>query len=201
MEFAGAVAEVDVMGLTSMRGSSRRSFFLHLPLKTDRLAGSEREAADRAGREAGAVECPEVARITAKNIPPERRCSVLHSRHTYILFLCQRGNPSSRRFMWRLPALSDHWIIMAGPWHLRLFGNPGHFGRGKPKPELTFLTDVTGITARAYDETVIFRHEVMLRTTSTFHGSVTGMVTDQAAYLRGVAVLSRRTPVYLRRKC
>ena len=43
MEFAGAVAEVDVMGLTSMRGSSRRSFLLHLPLKTDRLAGSGRD--------------------------------------------------------------------------------------------------------------------------------------------------------------
>jgi hypothetical protein len=35
--------------------------------------------------------------------------------------------------------------------------------------------DVTGITARAYNKTVIFRHEVMLRTLSTFDKWVTSI--------------------------
>ena len=58
----------------------------------------------------------------------------------------------------------DHhgWALAFAP----LWESKSHWER-KPKPERTFLMNVTGITARAYDETVIFRHEVMLRTLST----------------------------------
>jgi hypothetical protein len=66
-----------------------------------------------------------------------------------------------------------------------LFGNPCHFRRGKTKPELTSLMNVTGITAWAYDETVIFRHEVMLRTMSTFRNRVAGIAAAEAAFPRG----------------
>jgi len=45
--------------------------------------------------------------------------------------------------------------------------------------------NVTGITAWAYDETVIFRHEVMLRTMSTFRNRVAGIAAAEAAFPRG----------------
>ena len=53
------------------------------------------------------------------------------------------------------------------------------------------------ITASHHDTNVIFRHEVMLRTMSTFHSSITGTTIAEAAFPWGVAALGSRTPVYL----
>jgi hypothetical protein len=51
------------------------------------------------------------------------------------------------------------------------------------------------ITASHYQTNVIFRHEVMLGTKSTFHSSVTGTVTAGAAFQVGMSRFDVRTPV------
>jgi hypothetical protein len=50
---------------------------------------------------------------------------------------------------------------------------------------------VTHVTARHHDTNVISGNEVMLRTKSTFHSSVTGTVTAGAAFPKGIRRFER----------